>query len=197
MKKLSLIIATVLFSFGVASADDTESDQHQVTVGVETHALVDIESGGDLNFSLSPAAPTEAGEGLDFTNVTNSELWLNYSSIVSSTGAKNKINVKISEDLPTGLKLQLTVAAPASGGEGTIGSSTATEGSEKTLSTTDEQVVHNIGSGYTGDGSGKGCQLTYSLIRDGSESVNYEDIVAGSKDITVTYTITSQTGGGD
>jgi len=196
MKKLSLIIATVLFSFGVVSAQDTGTDNHQVTVGVEEHALVDIESGGNLNFSLSPAAPTEAGEGLSFDNAeaTNSDLWLNYSSIVGSNGAKNKINVKIDQDLPTGLKLQLTVSDPT-GGEGETGSSMAATGSEKTLSTTDEQIVHNIGSGYTGNGSGSGCQLTYSLISDGS--ANYENIVADSKDITVTYTITSQTGGGD
>jgi len=194
MKKLSLIIATVLFSFGVASAQDTGADNHQVTVGVEEHALVDIESGGNLNFSLSPAAPTEAGEGLSFDNAeaTNSDLWLNYSSIVGSNGAKNKINVKIDQDLPTGLKLQLTVADPT-GGEGETGSSTASTGNEKMLSTTDEQIVHNIGSGYTGNGSGSGCQLTYSLISDGS--ADYEDIVADNKDITVTYTITSQTGG--
>ena len=196
MKNLSFIIVTFLFSFGVASAQDTGTDNHQVTVGVTEHALIDIESTGDLNFSLSPAVPTEAGLGLSFDNdeATNSNLWLNYSSIVSSTGAKNKVIVNIDQNLPTGLKLQLAVADP-SGGEGETGSSMATAGSEKTLSTDDQQIVHNIGSCYTGNGSGSGCQLTYSLISDGS--VDYENIVADNKDITVTYTITSQTGGGN
>ncbi len=103
MKKLSLIIAAVLV-FGVsnvvkAEGGDTQTASHTVGINVSSFALLDIETSGDMNFNLNPVAPTEAGDAISFTGVTNSDHWLNYSSIVSSEKTRS-ISAKIDAVLP-------------------------------------------------------------------------------------------------
>ena len=82
-----------------------------------------------------------------------------------------------------GLNINLNVSADTeSGAKGTTGA-----GQSQTLGTQGKVVVSGIGSCYTGNGSGYGHKLGYSIdVND----ADYSKIVAKSHVITVTYTIT-------
>jgi len=137
-----------------------------------------------LTISLSPSAPKEAGLGLNFTNIENNNLWLNYSSIVNKN-SKNSISAKIEGELPEGITIELFVG-DCLNGKGEVGKR---KGSKAvTLSTTGKEIIHNIRTGFTGNGSGNGHNLSYSLKID-NNSIDYEKIVSESKDINVVYTI--------
>ena len=192
MKKLSLIIAAVLV-FGVANVvkaqsdnNDTNEATHQVTLNIPQVALVDIEGpGGEAGLiTLTPSLTNmEAGAAVDFSGATNSDLALNYTSIVED-GETRDITVGISDDLPTGLSLEITAGSIFDGAVGTPGTGQTIE-----LATTgtSESIVTGIGSVYTGTGNAKGHPLTYNLKVDNS---TYSTLEAASSTVTVTYTIT-------
>ena len=175
-----LILATlVLFGFAQANAQDTNSDSHTLTVDIPEVALLDIEGGTAI--TLSPAAPTEAGLPIDFTSDTDNSLWLNYSSIIgSTTEPTRKVTAALTGTLPTGANLKVAVAADAGSGAGNVG----TEAGTVTFAAlaTNYDIVTNVRSCYTGTGTSKGHQLTYSLTED---SGNY-----GALDFDTDYTVT-------
>ena len=190
MKKLSLIIAAV-FVFGVANAvvgptGDDNTAAHTVGIDIENLAIIDIESAGNggSDITLSPSAPTEAGEAVTFSEASNSDLWLNYSSIVSN-GKQRSISASISDGLPVGLSLKVAASDVVEQyGKGRKGSANKTP---KKLTHGGIDVVTGIGSCYTGDGANKGTNLTYTLDM---EEDKYEQLYQDSYSVTVTYTIT-------
>lgn len=187
MKKLSVIIAAVLFSFGVANAvgDDTKTASHYVNINIPTVALVDVEGadGEATTINLAPDVTSlEAGSAVDFAAATDNSLWLNYTSIIASDQDERNITAEIEGTLPTGVSLNL-LADGVSTGNGNLGDS----GSTITLTTSGQDLVTGIGSGYTESGFEKGHQLTYSLDMD---NASYADLASGSYNVTVTYTIT-------
>lgn len=176
-----------------ANAQDNGTDNHKVNVMIPQIALLDIEtSAGSKDIVLSVAAPTEAGEGIVLTGATNNALWLNYTSIVnknvSSANITRKVSVKISNGtVPGGLDLKVASAAATADGKGTKGTAV---GSALTLSGTDQDIITAIGSAWTGNGSGKGHQLTYSLAESNSgNSFNLLDNDLDDTQLTITYTI--------
>ncbi len=186
MKKLSLIIAAVLFSFGSVIADDSNSDTHQVGITISEVALVDVETtAASKNISFTPAAPTEAGEGLTFT-ATNSDLWLNYSSIVAS-GTSRSISAVVSGTLPEGVTISVATSDPASSGKGKKGN--AKNAAQVVTNGSGVEVVTGIGSCYTGDGASNGCNLTYSL---NLEDTKYDKLYHETYTAVITYTISDE-----
>ncbi len=183
MKKLSLIIAAVLISFGSVIADDSNSAQHHVGITISEVALVDIETtAASKDISFTPALPTEAGEGMSLTG-TNSSLWLNYSSIVAQ-GKTRSISASIDGDLPGGVKVSVAASDPVSSGKGKKGK--AENAAQEIKNGSGVKVVKQIGSCYTGDGANSGCNLTYSLNIDDTK---YDKLTEGTYDVTITYTI--------
>lgn len=187
MKKVAFILGTILVST-VLSANavvgDTNTASHTVGISVSKLALVDIEtSGNNINISLTPNSITEAGKGLSFDGVTNSNLWLNYSSIVGSNQTRS-ISASITEGLPAGVSLKVAASAPASSGKGTLGTSAASTAT--TLTTGGITIIDGIGSCYTGDGANSGSNLTYSVVVN---DANYATILEQNYSVTVTYTI--------
>jgi hypothetical protein len=192
MKTLKIILSLFLvFSTAVGFAQDDTDDFHTVAISIPQVALVDIEStGGSNNLTLGFDAPTEAGEPLmDPTDDTS--LWLNYSSIKSVAGTTYTVSVSLDAVLP-GVDINVTAGDDAGGGDGTLG---APAGAAVTLTTGEQTIVSTIGSSYTGDGSGSGHNLTYSV--DGATTgvtgnASYADLVATTGEtVTVTYTITA------
>jgi hypothetical protein len=191
MKKLSVIIATVLFSFGVANAvvvstgDDDNTATHAVSINIPTVALVDVEGsdGEAISINLAPdVSALEAGEAVDFSTANDNSLWLNYTSVVASDQTRS-VTASISGTLPVGVSLKLQ-AGGISTGNGTRGSSAG----QITLTETGQNVVTGIGSAYTESGENKGHQLTYTLDMNNS---SYASLVADDNyNVTVTYTIT-------
>lgn len=177
--KLIAIVASLMFLGSKASAQDTQTDNHTITVVVPNVALLDLEA-TTRNFTSTFVQPTplEAGERLT-APANNTNLWLNYSSIIGGSVLSRKVQVKIGALVP-GVDIAVTAAA-AVNGAGTKGT-----GSTLTLSATDQDLVTAIGSAYTGTGINNGHNLTYSF---NALDANYGSLRAASPVVTVTYTL--------
>lgn len=183
MKRISQLSAFVLglLFISQANAQDSNTDNHQITVVVPTVALLDLETAANKNFTASFVQPTplEAGQKID-APANNTDLWINYSSIISTTVTSRKVEVKASALVPG---VTITVVAGASStGQGTLG----TPAAAVTLTTADQSLITGIGSAYTGTGASNGHNLTYTFTApDGT----YADLLADSTPITITYTL--------
>ena len=190
MKKLSLTFAIVLFVSMVTFEENSDTDNHNINIGVETHALIDVfgPSGtNDTDISLNPTAPTTAGGKLDF-NVSNNSLRLHYSSIVGAQGNNQNTNsISVQADvIPAGLELKVEASSANGNGAGTLGAASSVTTITTTGATT---LITGIGSCYTGSTYSDGHTLTYSLVEKSGE---YASITATTTPETtvITYTIT-------
>jgi len=186
MKLQNLFIAAaVLFATTAINAQaadtDTNEGTHTVTIGIDKVALLDIEGG---NIDLSATAPTEAGNKVEF-NHTDNTTWINYSSIVG-TDATRAVAVQITGDVPAGLDLSVQAAAYSGNGEGATGSVVATP---IVLDTNSQTIITAIGSAYTGDETGNGHQLTYSLTQSEATDSYAALSSVDAQVITITYTL--------
>lgn len=189
MKKTTITLAISLATFALSSnlkAQDTNKDNHTVTISVPEVALVDIEPAATKNITLGFTAPTEAGNPV-VPNTANSTLWLNYSSIKSVADPTRNVSVSVNAIIP-GIDIHVTAAAATGSGGGLLGNPAA----QLTLSATDQTIISGIGSAYTGNGANNGHNLTYALAAGsgpGGVAV-YEDLQATATTVaTVTYTI--------
>lgn len=180
-KKITLIALAfaALFIANTSNAQDGLTATHLIAYTVPKVALVDIEGGTTISLTLVP--PTEAGLGMDMS-ATNSSLWMNYSS-TTANASTNTVSVKTNSTLP-GVALKVLASSDAGGGDGTVG----TPSSIITLSTSDQTIISDIGTCYTGDGTSKGHNLTYSLATTAYNLIKY---TATPASVTVTYTITN------
>ncbi|SHF53765.1 hypothetical protein SAMN05444274_106112 [Mariniphaga anaerophila] len=190
MKKLSVIIASFILVFGFSNAllaQDSSTARHDVGITVPSMAIIDIEGageGGSINLTVS-ADGIEAGDAVDFSTASNNELWLNYTAI--SGGKSREISAKLENaSLPSGVSLMLKVEGQTNG-VGDLGEVVNT-GSTALGTANSLKVVNGIGSCYTGNGTGSGHQLVYSLEMSDD---GYSELVSGSNySTTVVYTIT-------
>lgn len=197
MKKVALTIAASLIISGLTMAapsgdnDDKNTASHNVSIEIPTVALVDVESteGGEADvINLTPSVSSlEAGEAVDFGTATNSDLWLNYTSIVEGSGSNSERQITVELDdednLPEGISLLLS-AGSISSGKGTKGSPVS---GKVTLSETAQDLITGIGSCYTESGANKGHQLTYEL---GIDEDKYDELEADTYNVQITFTIT-------
>lgn len=187
MKKITITAMLVFLGLGSRLyAQDTKTDSHTLQVTIPELAILDIEPSGSKNISMAFVNPTEAGNAIS-APTANTALWLNYSSIVAAAGeTTRKVSVQItSGTVPAGVDVTVQAAAPTgSSSGGTIATSAS---STLTLSTTAQDLLTAIGSGYTGDGANNGHQLTYNLaVHTGSYSSLKWD---NSTTLTIAYTI--------
>ncbi|WP_080776584.1 hypothetical protein [Chryseobacterium phocaeense] len=189
MKKSNLSLAVCLigaaFSGGL-KAQDTNTDNHTITISVPEVALVDIEPAATKNITLGFSAPTEAGNPVTAAP-SNNTLWLNYSSIKSVADPTRNVSVKVNALIP-GIDIQVTAAAATGSGAGTLG----TPAAQLILSAADQTIISGIGSAYTGNGANNGHNLTYALAAGSGPGgvAAYADLQATATTVaTVTYTI--------
>jgi hypothetical protein len=189
MKRIKFTLALSIVAAAISanlSAQDTNTDNHTVTISVPEVALVDIEPAANKNITLGFTAPTEAGLPVTPTG-TNNTLWLNYSSIKSVADATRNVSVKVNAIIP-GIDIRVTAAAATGAGGGTLGTPSA----QLTLSAADQTIISGIGSAYTGDGANNGHNLTYALAPGSGPGTvaSYADLEATATAVaTVTYTI--------
>lgn len=178
-------------------AQDASKESQSIGVQIDAHALVDVVNAA-MVFDFTGDTPNEAGDGLVLGTNKNQSTFLNY-SFMKANGALNTASIAVNvADMAPGMQLKLLVdgsaaAALASGTYGTLGTVTsafdATNGANSPvlLTSTNQTIIENIGSSYTGDGSGNGYELQYSVnIQDYAQL----DADNGSQDVgTVTYTI--------
>lgn len=182
---LLLFVAVFVLSARL-SAQDTNTDNHTITISVPEVALVDIEPAATKNITLGFTAPTEAGNPV-VANAANNTLWLNYSSIKSVADPTRNVSVRLNALIP-GIDIRVTAAAATGAGGGTLGVPAA----QLVLSAADQTLISGIGSAYTGNGANNGHNLTYSLAPGSSPGgvAVYADLQATATTVaTVTYTI--------
>ena len=137
---------------------------------------------------LAVEAPTEAGVAVDFSNATNDDVWINYSSIVGKSENSRVVTAKISTNaVPDGMLLKVTAAKDAGSGDGTMGTSAG----EVTLTSSDQKVVTGIGSCYTADGAGNGHNLQYALELDPAKGSYAKIDFDQDVKLEITYTISN------
>jgi hypothetical protein len=171
MKLLILLIFCCQTVFAQTSAPA------DVSISLPNVALLDVEP-NNSGFNLNLTAPTEAGNALT-TTATNNTKWLNFTSAVT-TGATRRISAQLSGILPTGINLKLVTANHVGTGAGTLGSAV----SPIYLSSIQQTVVNNIGGGFTGNGTGNGYNLTYSV-----EIANYSLLKTQTSTVSILYTL--------
>jgi hypothetical protein len=189
MKKyiFHLITILIIFSSGIILGQDRKFDSHDVNIELPELAILDLEySGKDRLISLEPSLPTEAGLPISFKEAINSDIWLNYSSIIESKNdSKRNISVQLKGNAPAGTILSLIADKDNNRGDGAIGFPTGL----LVLNETPQDLIEGIGSAYTNDGVGSGHNLTYALDLSPDKGA-YELLDADeSKTVTVLFTI--------
>jgi hypothetical protein len=189
MKKSTLSLAVCFIAAAISGsvqAQDSNTDNHTITISIPEVALVDIEPAATKNITLGFTAPTEAGNPITPTTSDNT-LWLNYSSVKSVADPTRNVSVKVNALIP-GIDINVTAAAATGSGGGTLGTPAAL----LTLSAADQTIVSGIGSAYTGNGANNGHNLTYALAAGSGPGgvAAYADLEATASTVaTVIYTI--------
>jgi len=191
MKSLKLFTAFFAFASltAVNAQDDTGTDNHKLTLNVSQVALLDLYSAESTDNTVAmdvSAINTEAGL-YSFDTATNSDLWLNYTSIVSGSQTRNISVTMESTSWPTGLDLKITSTNKkfvANGG----GPSTFTAVTLTNDATTSKTLVTGIKNAYTGNDD-KGYNLTYKLVKGSNFDFATVGAIEGGYEATITYTI--------
>jgi hypothetical protein len=189
LQKLFFAAVIVLSANAAFAQNDTDTDSHNVTINIPQIALLDLETLSSLDFTLGADTSSEAGLAVSFAGAVNSDTWINYTSLVSGTST-NKVMVSLDTNVPTGLKLTVAVGADAGNGAGAKG--VVAVGNKYTLTTASTDIITTIGSGYTGDGSGSGHNLTYQLGYAADATTNFADLVITDTPLLITYTILTE-----
>ncbi len=160
------------------SAQNKNTTTHDIIVKVPSVSLVDF-AGDENRLSYS----TGSGAQQIITPSTLDKTWLNYSAI-SDGKTTSVISVNLTNnDLPAEVIIKLTIGPDVGAGGGKLGSPVGTI----TLSPYPQDIVYGIGSCFTGRGSKKGHQLSYSWeFMEGYEKSEIENLEIG-----VMYTITT------
>lgn len=188
--KIQLIIIITATSVLSTYGQDNNTAVQNVVISVPEVALLDLESNSGTTIDLSPEVPQEAGMAVDFSQQTNSSIWMNYSSIISSKNDPTRnITVQItSGSVPQGMVLSVEAGSDAGMGEGRMGEST----SVITLNNKAQNIITGVGSAYTGNGVSKGHQLSYRLSLDTSAGSYANLDYDSASTIAITYTFTDQ-----
>lgn len=169
-KNIVCILALLNASLILAQAPDPDDygvlggDQKTTsgTISLSGISIVDVEPdpGLGLSFGVSAASleaglPASGGSG----DGINEDLWLNftYRSIGFSPA---RIYVKTNLPLPSGLTLKVQII---SNSDPTNQFPLNPNLSELTLNESEQVIVYDFGSGYTGDGVNNGYQLRYTM----------------------------------
>jgi hypothetical protein len=167
--------ALVLITFEVTIAQTGQTET--LNASIPEIASLRIRIDGNSTIPLSVSVP---GAGSPLTGTPNSASWLGVTTVVGA-GKKGTISVRINRTIP-GLDLKLTVAPCTSFGAGLKGN----VASNRVLSLTDQPMITDMGSLYTGGGVGYGYNLTYWLAENGMEQIR-----GGSNLVVVIYTYSS------
>ncbi|MFC2118256.1 hypothetical protein ACFLTI_02275 [Bacteroidota bacterium] len=185
MKKLitSVILTCLLLIASLHLNAQDNAANHSLTLGLPEVALLSTQS-SSVNLTLS--ANTTAGEPIVAT-ISDSSAYIQFSSVIS-TGSTRTLSAKYTGTMPGGTYLAARVQAPNANTAGDYGTLVA---SDVTLGLTDNTLVSDIGSCYSGTSADDGYRLKYTWGLNDPES-NYADIRASAAAaLTVVLTITA------
>jgi hypothetical protein len=179
LKTYLLLLLLVLASTAPVKAQYTASETFTVTV--YEVSLIRIYPSQTINMNLLAAT---AGESM--ASVTNSSTHLQLTAIADA-GDKRRVTAIISSynNVPSGTLLKLTPSSCTSG-SGSRGNVSSTITLNKTSNQT---IISNVGSAYTGTGTNDGYLLTYTWQVD---PANYNLLHATSTiSLVITYTFST------
>lgn len=196
MKRLLLILSLLSMTVGLARAQggsggnglNNGNGKKTGLIGVSMPqvAIINIAGTNGTSIDLALNAPAEAGLMVDLSDAVDSSIWINYTHIRGKfSRPKVDVYAKITNGtVPGGMDLKVKALNDVGAGAGNTGNPVG----EITLSSTDQKIIQNIHTCYTGYGVNKGHQLVYRLDVGG---VNYADLdFDESTTVTVEYTIT-------
>lgn len=184
---ISISFIVILFSVHVSA----QGNSGKTKVQIPQISIMDIETGQPSpDIILQVLSPNEAGLAPSTSYEGINSIWLNYTSITNgssnSNGTKKDILVRISSgQLPTGVLLQLKAYEATNYGKGKKGNP---KSEVLVVSSSDQGIIGNIESSFTGNGVGKGHLVEYSLIIDEDE-FGAMDASLNNTEITITYTL--------
>src|SRR6056300_179913 len=195
MKKIWIVAAATSLAFSL-SAQDSGVETQAIGVVIDAHAIVDVVD-DEIVFDFSADDPAEAGDPFVLGSNKNQTTYLNYSLMLSNGGIDDgMISVRIN-DMNEGMHMTLLAdSSPLAshdanqfGSLGTVAANFDAKigASPVILNSTDQVLIENIGSSYTGNGAGNGYLLSFTAhINDYSKL----DADNGAQDMgTITYTI--------
>ena len=175
-----IMIFILLLSIG-PSLQGQQSARHPICLVLPEIAIVDIEP-NNLAINLQFDAPLEGGNAIS-ANGKDQSKWLNYTSAISRTGSNRIITAQIASGvIPEGVALGLTASDYEGNGKGTHGQSSG----QIFLSSAPKTIIDNIGRAFTGNGTGNGHQLTYSLSISDYKKLD----ASADTEVMVIFTIT-------
>ena len=181
MKSVVFTFIALVGTYLASYAQDTQTDNHNVTVSVPTVTLLDLETTLTKNFTMNIVAPTEAG--LKTINAGQDQTtWLNYTS-VAGAGIVRKVMMSANVNPPGGVEFSVEANVDAGAGAGTPGTPFASSLEPLPAPTA---IITGIGSCYTGTGPLKGHKLIY---RATVPTASFGLLRAGSFPVIVTYTL--------
>lgn len=187
-QKIIIILLAGLGMMEVSAQDNTVVQN--VMIEIPEVAMLDLEGGQGKDIRFAPERPTEAGLPVDFNRQSNTDLWINYSSIVNRrTEPSRDIKVQItSGKIPAGMVLQVKAGQDAGRGDGKTGAPAGTIN----LDATAQSLITGVGSAYTGNGKGSGHQLTYRLALSDENGAYSKLDLDESASVSIMYTLTDQ-----
>lgn len=149
------------------------------TITINDISLIRINPYAVINMSLLAST---AGESM--APKTNSTSYLQLTSIAPANQTRRIMAVISGGTIPAGTLLRLTASNSSGVGNFGVPSSTIT-----LVRVTNQTIINNIASGYTGGSAGNGFNLTYTWQVDQSTFQFLKAVL--SVPIIITYTITS------
>lgn len=181
LKKQFALIVLLLTT--VSSYSQWADTQFNVSISLPQIALVDIEPSinNNINFTFTP--PGESGNSGVIEESTGTNLWINYSSSLSTLQSSRSILAEISQGIfPEGINLYVEASSYSGSGEGQHGQTSG----KTIISGQPRPIISNLGNCYTGDGINSGHSLNFSLEIDDFSKVHSMD----ETNFTILYTIT-------
>ncbi len=171
LKVVILIVVSLLLDVLNCLAE-SDSDKHTVNVQISELALLGLVPEGNAAINVQSLAPNEVGEAVLLNEATSAaHVWINYSSIISSSTPARKVVAFVQGDIPEGITLKVEVSEVSGSGKGNLGKSSGLV----TLSNQPSDVIVDIGSCYTGKGTNNGHFLSYTIEQDEDAEVKLSE----------------------
>lgn len=180
---ISTVVLICWITFSGYAQDNPAT--HKINVRIPEVALLGLVSETQTEINLNTTTPAEAGNAVNFSNVTNNQIWINYSSIISEATPKRKVIAMVQGEMPDGITLKVEASRVTGSGKGRLGKPAG----EVTLTNQPTDVIVDIGSCYTGKGVNNGHYLTYRLDKDKADR-NYAQLARQQSSVNVVYTLT-------
>lgn len=182
--KLKIIITSIalLTISGFAYSQWGEA-QINVSLGLPQIALVDIEPAinNSIHFSVVPSG--ESGNSAIIQKSSSQNLWINYSSCLSTLHNSRSILAEVSQGkLPDGMIFYIEASGYSGFGKGQLGQTAG----KINITSRPKSIITNLGNCFTGDGINNGHLLNFSLEINDYSTVN----AIGETNFTIRYTIT-------